>query len=565
MNILVVQTTRMGDMLQTSPLIRMIRNQYPEARITAMVRGMGKIIAERHPDVDDVIVYNEDAMFLDMRARDSRRLLRAYRHADAIVKDLSARRFDLAYNTTHSVASAMLLRMAGIPKVVGADIGEQGEFVLRGRWVNYFFTSVMNRDYNDLNLCDITRHFAEGAHPCRELIFELNAEDRAFAETFWNEHDIGLGDFVACMQLGASELNKRWSQERFAELGRMLHADRRARILLVGVAEEAPLGEAFERHAPGIAIHLYGKTSVPQLAALLERANVLITNDTGTMHIAAAVKCPIVLVSVGHVHYRETGPFGEGHAAIERRKARLGRSDQLHAQLEEHSSITAEQVRLVMDHVLDRESQAMTDSALLRDVDVYTTRFAPDGCLEFYPAIRRPVEERDLLRMAYRAMWLEHLGALPEPGANLGSLREMLAAFLTPEKHLLSQRCRAMALDFGELARIARLGVEGSQALTASLRASKLQQARQQVQHLMTLDEQARLHSELHPACRPLAMMARFERDNLEGADAMHLATVTQGIYEACSERAEGMARALDLIARMLDEGSPDQNAGHTS
>lgn len=558
MNILVVQTTRMGDMLQTSPLIRMIRYQYPDARITAMVRGMGKIIAERHPDVDDVIVYNEDAMFLDMRARDSRRLLRAYRHADSIVTDLRARRFDLAYNTTHSVASAMLLRMAGIPRVIGADIGEQGEFVLRGRWVNYFFTSVMNRDYNDLNLCDITRHFAEGAQPCRELIFEMREEDRAFAESFWKEHDIQPGDFVACMQLGASELNKRWSQERFAELGRMLRDDRRARILLVGVNEEAPLGEAFERHAPGVAIHLYGKTSVPQLAALLERASVLITNDTGTMHIAAAVKCPIVLVSVGHVHYRETGPFGEGHAAIERRKERLGRSDQLHAQLEEQSSITAEQVRLVMDHVLERTVQSLADSPVLKEVDVYTTRFAPDGCLEFYPAIRRPLEERDLVRMAYRAMWLEHLGALPEPGANLSSLRTMLAAFLIPDKHMMSQQCRALALDFGELARIAKLGVEGSQALTDSLRASKFQQARQQVQHLMALDEQARLHSELHPACRPLAMMARFERDNLEGADAMHLAAVTLAIYEACSDRAEGMARALDLIARMLEESTPN-------
>jgi ADP-heptose:LPS heptosyltransferase len=463
MRILIVQTTRMGDMLQTAPLIRMVRRKYPQGHITALVRGMGKIIGERHPDLDDIIVYNEDDMFLDMRSRDSDRLLRAYRRADAIVQDLRARRFDLAYNATHSIASAMLLRLAEIPQVIGADIGEHGEFILRGAWANYFFTSVLNRDYNDLNLCDISRNFAEGAEPCRELVFALTDEDRQYARQLWAEQGIGDDTFVACMQLGASEKNKRWSERRFAELAQLLCRERDARIILLGVKEEAALGEAFEQAAPGLAVHLYGQTTVPQVAAVLERANVLITNDTGTMHIAAAVKCPIVLVSVGHVHYRETGPFGVGHAAIEWRREKLGRSDLKPASEDERTRITAQQVLPVVDYVL---SHAMTtpvvqmqDCAMLREVDVYVTRFAPDGCLQCYPAIARPLRESDLIRMAYRGMWLQQLSQLQDEAAQQESLRQMLACFDGPEAEIVQSWAREHGGQFRGLARIAARGI----------------------------------------------------------------------------------------------------------
>ena len=120
MRILILQTTRMGDMLQTSPLIRMVRRKHPDAFIAAMVRGMGRIIGERHPDLDEVLLYDEDEMFRDMRSRDSARLLRAYERADAQIQAIRERHFDLAYNVTHSVASGMMLRMGGVKAIIGA-------------------------------------------------------------------------------------------------------------------------------------------------------------------------------------------------------------------------------------------------------------------------------------------------------------------------------------------------------------------------------------------------------------------------------------------------------------
>jgi hypothetical protein len=83
-----------------------------------------------------------------------------------------------------------------------------------------------------------------------------------------------------------------------------------------------------------------------------------------------------------------------------------------------------------------------------------------------------------------------------------------------------------------------------------------MSRARDEVHALTRLDEEARIHSELHPACRPLAKMARFERDNLEGADPVLLATTARGIHLACQQRALGVAQALrEVLAVCLSPG----------
>ncbi|MDQ1255615.1 MAG: hypothetical protein QG656_207, partial [Candidatus Hydrogenedentes bacterium] len=390
MRILVFQTTRMGDMLQTSPLVNAIRRKYPDAHITALVRGMSRTVAERHPDIGDVIVYDEDGMYLDLCAKDSDRLLKAYERAEDYIRLLQNPPQDMAYNCTHSLASAMLLKMAEIPEVVGAHLSGDWQFVLRGHWPAYFFTSVFHREYNDLNLCDITCRFVTDVPPSQRLFFDVRGEDRTFVDALFAEHGVGPDDFVACFQLGASEENKRWPETHFAELARLLKAKYQAKIFLLGVKDEARLGEVFEQHAPGLAVPLYGKTSIPQVAALLERTRVLVTNDTGTMHIAAAVGCPIALVSVGYVHFRETGPYGPGHCAIERRRARTGEASRTRDDLDERTRLRADQVMRTVELVLSVDSgQPITqieESPELADADLFVTRFAPDGCLQWYPA-----------------------------------------------------------------------------------------------------------------------------------------------------------------------------------
>lgn len=554
MRILILQTTRMGDVLQTTPLIHMIRMKHPHAHIALMVRKMGMAIAERNPDINEILLYDEDELYLHLKSNDSDRLLEAYRLAEAEIQALRDKNFDIVYNVTHSVGSAMVAKLAQIPEVHGAYLSDDWQFILRGNWTNYFFTSVFSRAYNDLNLCDITRNIAVDAPPSQALRFALNDEDRAFADTFFTEAGMEEGDFVVCFQLGASEENKRWSIEGFAALARILTEERQARILLLGVKEEQPLGDRFETFLPNVATHLFGKTSIGQVAALLAKSAILVTNDTGTMHIAASVQCPITLVSVGNVHYRETGPYGAGHCAIETRRQDLGRSDFVPAALDEREGIQAEQVYAVMQYVLghgqEEPAPLLQDGPDLAKVDIYTTRFAPDGFLQFYPVIQRAMEERDFLRIAYRAMWLSHLSNVEDPELEADGLQRMFRHFKGPDSTTVTEWAAQYATEFSGLAELSQRGIATTESLVMLLDSKgNLEEAKQLVSQLMALDEEARIYGEVNPASRPLILMARFERDNLEGADVMILATTTLNIYRACAERASRMVDKVRLLA----------------
>ena len=557
MRVLVFQTTRMGDVLQTTPLIRSIRRRHPDAHIALMIRGMGKAIAERNPDINEYLVYDEDETFLDLRAQDSDRLFHAYELAEESIRLIKDKQFDLAYNCTHSISSAMLLKLAEIPQVIGAHLSDDWQYVLRGRWINYFFTSVFHREYNDLNLCDITRHFVEEVPACRELVFDIRGEDRQFVSVLLAEHGVQPEDLVACFQLGASEENKRWAETRFAELARLLAAQRRAKLFLLGVQSEAPLGEAFEKAAPGLAVPLYGKTTVPQVAALLERANVLVTNDTGTMHIAAVVGCPIALVSVGYVHFRETGPYGPGHCAIEWRRPRVGSVEQTRNLLEERTCIRPEQVMRVIDLVINRNQPfaQIEETPELAEVDLHITQFAPDGCLQWYPVVRRPLTEMDFIRMAYRAMWLDYLRTQQDKRSERESVEKLLACYSPPGDTTVAALRKREGAAFDAFAKLAQRGMHVTEELIEHLRKGQsMGKAQQYVTQLGQVDEEMRLFSELHHSCRPLVRIARYERDNLEGADPQVLARTTLQIYRDGFARARLMQKKIDLVADIWEQ-----------
>jgi len=554
MRILVVQTTRMGDMIQTGPLISQIRAEHPRAHIAVLSRGLAKTVAERHPEVDEVVLYDENTMFLDMRSGDSDRLRRAYEQAETIIHTLREKQFDLAYNMTHSVASAIMLCLAKIPTVVGAHLSEDWRFVLRGPWTTYFFTSVFSRDFNDLNLCDIARSFALNAPVRHTLSFEVHDADTAHVDALFAEHHIDPAGFIVCLQLGASEQNKRWAESRFAELAILLKEKYKAQILLVGVPEESAYGEIFERHAPGIAVHLFGKTSVPQLAALLCRAQLLVTNDTGTMHLAAAVNCPIVLISVGHVHFRETGPYIEGAIAMETRRRTLGRSDYVPGGNEERDRITGDQALVGVALALGEEPHKPLTHEDLSNIDIYQSHFAVDDCLHFLPLIPRPFAQVDLLRMAYRCMWLDNLSPRGvDMEKETAAITHWMAAYEATDAKTLGLLLDPVVEAAGELAAKAHNGAADTGKLLAILQGQgSMGEAKAIVARLMALDEETRVYSEVHPPLRPLVLLARFERENLEGVDALPLAQTTLQIYSDLETRARLLLTKLERLRQLL-------------
>jgi len=533
----------MGDMLQTTPMIRSIRHQHPSAHITVLVREMGVIIAQRNPDIDDVIVYNEDETYLHLQSEDSDRLLKAYEMAEAFIDRLKAGRFDIAYNCTHSITSTMLLKLAGIPKVAGAQLNPHHQYVIEGKGPACFFASVLNRDLSELNLCDVFRYFAPESDAPRELVFDLTEADRAEARTLLAAQGIDDNDMLVCMQLGASDRDKRWPAESFGQLAQSLRSKHNAKVALLGVDSEAPLADAFERTAPGIAAHLFGKSSVPVLAAVLERSQILVSNDTGTMHIAAAVGCPVVLMSVGYVHFRETGPYADHCVALERRRENLGSSDLMKSDPSERVGINPEHAMSAVEFVLEGCTQDtwhnFTQNADFENVDVYASEFSQDGCLAWHSLEQRPYRRADLIRHIYRLTWIQYLQETGDDAAAAGFLNRARSGHTAIDPDALNSWTAELINEFDELAKLAAAGSCKAEELAKGLsQQAPMKWAKSLVTDLMRMDEAIRVYGEIHDACRPLVMLAKFERENLQGTDPRVLADATQAIYDRLNQRA---------------------------
>jgi lipopolysaccharide heptosyltransferase II len=112
------------------------------------------------------------------------------------------------------------------------------------------------------------------------------------------------------LQPGARWANKRWPAENFAELVRLLAKDfPDRRFAILGGVEDQPLGEKISRAAPAHCLNLCGETSLPEMVEWLRLCELMVTNDTGPMHAAAALGKPLVAI-FGPTEPRRTGPYG---------------------------------------------------------------------------------------------------------------------------------------------------------------------------------------------------------------------------------------------------------------
>ncbi|MCX8065907.1 MAG: glycosyltransferase family 9 protein [Candidatus Hydrogenedentes bacterium] len=558
MNILVLQTARIGDTLQTTPLLSNIRKKFPHAHITLMIRSMSEPVAKANPDINDYIIYNEDPIFSDLLSNDSDRLLNAYQTTEKFITELQSRKFNKAYNVTHSTSSALLLKLAEIEDVVGANISSDWVFNLKGAWTVYFFTSVLSRDYNDLNLCDIFKLYEPVNDSVDSLIYEVKKEGEEYARELFNRYSISSEEMVICLQLGASEPVKRWPPEFFAKLAKLIHEKHKARFFLVGVTSEAELGNRFQKEVPGLAIPLFGKTNLDQLAGLLKHSSALITNDTGTMHLAVAVRCPVLLVSVGYVHFRETGPYGRKNIAVELRERSFKMDiSSRHTEDTFADKISPEQVFQAFEWLIHYRSQELItqqeNSLTMENINVHISEFASDGCLQFLPLIRREITEKDFLRLAYREMWIESFGtSIISKNENLGTL-ETLKYYKIPQDTITKDWSKEFSAIFEELAKKYKQGIYITEQIRHSLANKNISKAKEQVKLLTEIDEQIRIFSEINPYLKPLTNVTKFERDNLEGNNPLELCKQTLNIYKGGYERSSAMGKKVKHIIEKMN------------
>ena len=296
------QHDQLGDFLLSTPVFRALRQFFPQARIAVVARTYTAELAQNHADLNDVLVVPEKLLWWTP-ARTWRLFRGLWRGWDLAI---------VLNTVSHSLTSDLLAYFSGARYILGSE-----HRVFPGCKRNFFYNLTARyfaqaKPQSERNL-DIVRHLGITTEDNSEVM-TLTAAEKTFASNLGREHGIAENAVVIAMHPGAGKIHNRWPVEKFAELANLLHRQFNVRILLTWGPHENALGINLCRQLAFDPIVVHG-LSLRQLAAILAPSRVFICNDTGVMHLAAAVGTPLVAI-FGPTDPLEWKPTGQKFIAL---------------------------------------------------------------------------------------------------------------------------------------------------------------------------------------------------------------------------------------------------------
>jgi len=294
-SLLVRATNWLGDAVMTTPALAAVREGFPDARIVLLARPLVAELFRHHPDVDEVMVYE-----------------RPGRHEGALGRlrlagEVRRRRFDGALLLQNAFDAALIAFLGRIPERAGYPT--DGRRILLTLPVP-LTPGILERHEVEYYLCLLDGLGIPRPVPAALKLTVTEEEGEAMA-TRLASLGIGRGAPIVTINPGATYGSaKRWYPDRFAAVADALSEEWGAAVVIVGSTAEAPLAGEIEAATRNPPVNLAGKTTVRELMALLSLSSFLVTNDSGPMHIGAALGVPLVAI-FGPTDWRRTSPWSK--------------------------------------------------------------------------------------------------------------------------------------------------------------------------------------------------------------------------------------------------------------
>lgn len=325
MNILIVKLSAIGDVVHTLPSLAALRRHYPDAEITWVVEEAASDLLADHPALDRVLVSGRKRWLREMRRG---RILAPIREMRSFFRQLRSRPYDLVIDFHGLLKSAVIVAASGGKRKLGYDSLQEGS----GLFYSEKIPEDMGKHAVDRYL-DLVRHVIspasrQGGSPFaggfqiaigkreKRHVDALLEENRTILSVDGKGKEPGSGvrAFVAVNPVAFWE-TKLWTDEKFAELCDRIRTELGIGVVLTG-GEAAPL-DRIRKRMDTPAANLGGRTTLRELACLYGKASLVVTTDSGPMHIAAAAGTPVVAL-FGPTDPSRTGPYGPGHRVIRR-------------------------------------------------------------------------------------------------------------------------------------------------------------------------------------------------------------------------------------------------------
>ncbi len=262
-------------MVLTLPLIAAVRQWVPQARVEVLTIPANAPVLQGQPGVDAVLTY------------DKRGQQRGLRGLVQMGRTLRARAYDVVISPHRSLRSALLVMASGSDQRLG----------FRQWWTRWAYTATVPRPEHGH---EVVRNHAlvkllDAHMPVPErFTLQVEAGVRRKAAEAFARVEVGEGDVVVGLVPGSQWGTKRWPAEQFAALVEQVTAWPGTHCALFGAPQERDIADAVLAACRVPVIDWVGKTSLSELPAYMERCDVVVSNDTGSMHIAAALGKPIV-------------------------------------------------------------------------------------------------------------------------------------------------------------------------------------------------------------------------------------------------------------------------------
>jgi lipopolysaccharide heptosyltransferase II len=295
MNIIVLTREHIGDLICTTPALRSLRYHYPGARITVEVGERAACVLENNPHIDEIIV-RPDRQGLAGKLR--------------FIALLRRRKYDMGIILDNAADMISYLWAGGVPRRVG---------LVRKRRFSGLLTDSVPFDPTVHETVDNFRNVmrllgADVTNSATEVF--PGVTDSVVAARHLMAAGLNGNEILVGLNPGASLPSNRWLSERFAELGDRLTARPGVAVLLLGGREDASIADEITAKMNAPVVRLTGRLTVMQLAEVLARCLVLVTADTGPMHLAIAMKTPVIALFGPATPYKSGPGYAAGNCVI---------------------------------------------------------------------------------------------------------------------------------------------------------------------------------------------------------------------------------------------------------
>jgi len=295
--ILIVAVNWLGDLIFMTPAIRSIRRAYPGSFIACWVPRRGLDLLEGNPHLNAVIPLEAPRGFQG--------IFRWW----PLIRRLKAERFDAAFLFHRSFSRTVAVWAAGIPSRIGYRTWKRGWLLTEA--VDPPARDSVHKAVGYLRLVEAVGIKRDGF----QYDITIPPGDRQTVETLFAEWGIGLENRLVALHVGANWHLKRWPLNSFAQLADTLATRYGVQVLFLGDSGDLPLVQRILSKMRTKPLVATGRTTFRQLAACLSRVSLLISNDSGPLHLGLAVGTPVVAL-FGPTDPKLTGPLDGAKAVI---------------------------------------------------------------------------------------------------------------------------------------------------------------------------------------------------------------------------------------------------------